>query len=130
MKKSVIFLSVCSFWTLGWYDDANAQYDYKDIAGLEVRIRMLEERVKRLEHGVRPLKSTTKEVARVNASGWRSKVNWRLLQKGMTKDQVRDILGAPSKISSQIQADWWYYKDGLDGNVMFYDNRLVAWDEP
>jgi len=59
---------------------------------------------------------------------WRDKSQWRKLQRGMSKDDVRKLLGEPGKISSAKFYEFWYY---AGGNVTF-DNkgRLDYWDEP
>jgi hypothetical protein len=52
---------------------------------------------------------------------------WRKLQRHMTKDDVRKLLGEPQAISVSKFAESWYY---VDGNVT-YDGkgRLDSWSE-
>jgi hypothetical protein len=52
---------------------------------------------------------------------------WRKLQRHMTKDDVRKLLGEPKAISVSKFAESWYY---VDGNVT-YDGkgRLDMWSE-
>ena len=52
---------------------------------------------------------------------------WRLLKKGMTKPQVTQLLGTPSKINAGGVLDFWYY--GL-GSVSFSDDGVFGWSEP
>jgi uncharacterized protein YchJ len=52
---------------------------------------------------------------------------WRKLQRHMTKDDVRKLLGEPQAISVSKFAESWYY---VDGNLT-YDGkgRLDMWSE-
>jgi len=45
----------------------------------------------------------------------------------MTKPQVTQLLGTPSKINAGGVLDFWYY--GL-GSVSFSDDGVFGWSEP
>jgi hypothetical protein len=52
---------------------------------------------------------------------------WRKLQRHMTKDEVRKILGDPGTVSVSRFAESWYY---TDGNVTFDGKgRVQMWSE-
>ncbi|OGW72186.1 MAG: hypothetical protein A2Y02_00015 [Omnitrophica bacterium GWA2_52_12] len=66
---------------------------------------------------------------------WRNLEDWRSVRKGMSKDQVRNLLGEPNQISHNILGfeDWIYgsgrYQGG--GQVTFGLGASVeGWDEP
>jgi hypothetical protein len=64
---------------------------------------------------------------------WKDKSRWRLLEKGMTKAQVQEILGPPVEIDNSYSAlgEFWYYPDMLNGEINFDAQGLVkGWREP
>ena len=60
-------------------------------------------------------------------TGMKDRSQWRKLQRHMTKDDVRKLLGEPQAISVSKFAESWYY---VDGNLT-YDGkgRLDMWSE-
>ena len=60
-------------------------------------------------------------------AGMRDRSQWRKLQRHMTKNDVRKLLGEPKAITVSKFAESWYY---VDGNVT-YDGkgRLDMWSE-
>lgn len=74
-----------------------------------------------------------KDVAEQKQPRWKNRENWRRLRKGMTKAQVKAILGPPGKIrADDYYGDTWYYPDVLDGEVSFDGDseRVDGWEEP
>ncbi len=57
----------------------------------------------------------------------KDRIQWRKLQRRMTKDEVRRLLGEPKAITVSKFAESWYY---VDGNLT-YDGkgRLDMWSE-
>ena len=56
---------------------------------------------------------------------------WRMMRKGMSKDDVRKLLGEPKSISAGVWGDSWYYPDVLHGKVEFdKQGRVTGWTEP
>ena len=51
---------------------------------------------------------------------------WRKLQKGMSYDQVRKLLGEPDRISGGGLTVWYYN----GGSVLFLSDRVDSWTEP
>jgi outer membrane protein assembly factor BamE (lipoprotein component of BamABCDE complex) len=53
---------------------------------------------------------------------------WRKLQRGMSKDDVKKLIGEPGKVSVAKYYEFWYYGGG---NVTFDSKgRLDSWNEP
>jgi len=64
---------------------------------------------------------------------WKDKSHWRMLQKGMSKNDVRKLLGEPLKIESGGPLEHWSYTGAgiLGAHVTFDENgRVWGWDEP
>jgi len=93
------------------------------VLDLQVRLRQLETEGLQRVTGNRPAR---------DANGWEDKQNWRRLRKGMTKSEVRRLLGEAGKISANaILGDTWYYPDAAGGRVRFdTGDRLKSWSEP
>jgi len=53
--------------------------------------------------------------------------SWRQLKKNMSEEQVRALLGEPSKVDGGTFAVW-NYKNG--GAVTFYNDKVYSWEEP
>lgn len=96
------------------------------VTSLETQISELQARVVRLEKQIfYPAASSEQSIQRVTPG----KAAWRSLQKGMSKDQVRRILGDPKDIILFPTWETWWYP-GI-GSVEFNDSNLVkGWIEP
>jgi len=63
-------------------------------------------------------------------SGWATTSTWRKLVKGMSKDNVRELMGEPSRISKRPPFEVWTYPPE-SGIIRFDDSgRVYGWDEP
>lgn len=125
MKRSTLFLSVIFV----VFSAQEMQADDR-VAKLEMRIAELELRVAKLE---RLLSRTESERAtQIKPRNYRNKANWRRLKLGMTKTQVKAILGDPPyRRVIPFLGDYWYYPDASGGHVQFDTSGLiVGWDEP
>lgn len=96
-------------------------------SALEQRVSRLEERVAKMERFI--LQSASqKEPTRTFVPPGKEK--WRRLRKGMTKSQVRSILGEPRRIEAGT-FDYWYYSGStLSSRITFYHEIVDAWKEP
>ncbi len=93
------------------------------------KISKLEERVKQLE-GLLEKCSETGNRQTEDEWGWQNKKNWRRLESGMTKTQVRSILGEPIKRIKGTRT-LWYYPNIYGAYVSFDKNGLLSgWNEP
>ena len=90
----------------------------KDVQNLKLRLTKLEVSQSSTSNQQKPSTST---------DGWKFLANWRSLKKGMSYDDVRTILGEPSRIQGGTIAYWFYTNRS---SVTFYEDRLDSWTEP
>ena len=126
----------------------------QEIADQEVRISQLEKAMKaiqengsragnivdailKLEAAVRDLKAIpTPEPIPPRTPPWYSPSSWNLLTRGMSRAQVEEILGPPSRESKVMDVDTWYYSTDsraattLNGSVTFTGDRVTAMVPP
>jgi len=86
-------------------------------ADIDKRLDDLERRVKALESVHQPTQQTP--------SAARSA--WRQLAEGMSREQVRTLLGEPDRIEGGA-IERWQWKSG--GFVTFLQGRVDHWSEP
>lgn len=59
---------------------------------------------------------------------WERKESWSQLRPGMTTDQVRGILGEPTREESDVAFTYWRYGEGQDaGRVTFVSGKVKDW---
>jgi len=123
MKKSMLFCFVIILLSSSLFSDQSS-----DIKKLEARIIELEKRVEKLEALIENSGKSKIEVT----DKWKNRSLWRQLKVGMTKSQVRYLLGEPRKIDGGSILTYWYYsKQGWHSEVTFDDNgRIYGWTEP
>ena len=101
----------------------------KDIDKLKQKITELEKRIKDLE-AVLKIYHRPDVQKPGDTYGWSDKKSWRNLKEGMTRDQVKSLLGEPVKIIKGSKTIW-YYPSFYDGVVSFDKNgKLTSWKEP
>ena len=97
---------------------------------LEKKVEQLELRINKLENKLMTEKTTQKS-PNVSKGDYKDKGNWRKLEIGMTKYQVKELLGEPERISKDnigSYMEFWSY--GL-GRVTFGDRgTLISYSEP
>jgi outer membrane protein assembly factor BamE (lipoprotein component of BamABCDE complex) len=99
---------------------------------MESRIQQLEEIVRVLEKRIAALEAKPSTRSSPAASGL-DKVAWRKLKKDMSKDEVEQLLGSPSKIDEFGSFSIWNYRypSGKSGTVNFDEEmNLDGWHEP
>ena len=99
--------------------------DSERITQLENEVNELRLRVQKLENPQSNASNQQKQV--VANEGARSIANWRKLNRGMSYNEVRGILGEPMRIEGGGIATWRYPSNG---SVVFIRDRLSSWDEP
>lgn len=126
MKSAVIIFSFIFFLAGGKLlaQDNGSRTDTakSKIDSIEIEITNLKNRISELE------KEKVKQ--RAKTGNYKVRANWLLLEKGMTKEQVKELLGEPGKVLSGFGA-YWYYPDSFGGKVEFDDNeKVTGWSEP
>jgi hypothetical protein len=135
LNSSRLILALVIVLSLSGLKSATAQSDQVEslrtkVEQLQRRVSGLEARIDRLEKMLLSNKSRTREeVSTVNPNGWKNIENWRRLEKGMSKSEVRKILGRPGKVSTGA-LDFWYYPDVTGGEVTFDGGKVQGWQEP
>ena len=100
------------------------------VARLEARIKVLEARVTALEMEIATL---SKQLHASPARTENAKGAWSMLQEGMTKTDVRRILGEPDDIPPNSYLEIWDYSKTYGGScsVTFDENGEVeSWNAP
>jgi hypothetical protein len=99
--------------------------DSERITQLEKEVQELKLRLSKLEGP----QTTTNQQQRniVSGEGWKSLANWRSLKTGMSYDEVRSILGEPSRIEGGTLAYWRYSNGAFVG---FFRDKVQQWEEP
>jgi hypothetical protein len=99
--------------------------DSERLTQLENQVNELRLRLQKLEN---PLPNASNQQKQVVANeGAKSIANWRKLNRGMSYNEVRGILGEPMRIEGGGIATWRY---ASNGSVVFIRDRLSSWDEP
>jgi len=100
--------------------------DSDRIAQLEKEVQDLKHRLTQLESS--PAGSTARQKSAVASSGdWKILANWRSLKKGMSYEEVRAILGEPTRVQGGSMTYWFYPSRS---GVTFYEDKLDFWTEP
>ena len=104
------------------------------ISVIELKLIELQKKIDDLQRSVNQIASgPSKTQAAPAIERWKNVDNWRTgLQKGMTKSQVRDLMGEPSKINTYtlLGEDWIYGFQG-SGEIHFSPKGIVeSWTEP
>ncbi|MGD1047347.1 MAG: outer membrane protein assembly factor BamE [Candidatus Krumholzibacteriaceae bacterium] len=101
----------------------------KKVARLEARIKVLEARVASLEREARLSRQPRASFVRTQGA----KGAWSMLQEGMTKADVRRILGEPDTIPPNSYLEIWDYSKTYGGScsVTFDENgKVESWNAP
>jgi hypothetical protein len=107
---------------------ADAAPDGPSIEALQQQIRALQKRVDRLEATIQQgVPVNPAQTVQPVPGGWKKEANWNLLSKGMTTDEVSEILGEPQRRRSVNKFEFWEYGDGL---ARLYLRRLKSWEIP
>ena len=75
------------------------------------------------------------EASAQNDTSTKDRAQWRKLQRHMTKDEVRKLLGEPDRVSVSRFFESWYYSGGnlnFSGGSVTFDGkgRVDFWSEP
>jgi len=99
---------------------------------VEERVALLEKHVANLQERVSKLERQLTGRVTPGTAGREAKSGiapWRALHKGMTKDEVKKLLGEPKDMMKLNEYDVWDYPGG--GSVRFDGSgRVEGWYEP
>jgi len=87
---------------------------------LFVEIRRLSEQVRALETELRALQATSSYTNGLSPT----LAAWRRLKSNMTPDEVKAVLGEPTRVADQ----YWYYPNY--GKITFIADLVFQWEEP
>jgi len=108
------------------------------LADLQRRVGKLEQLVGQLQREVADLQSQTQGRQQqaqpvVPKSNWHELGSWRRLQRGMTMDQVRQLLGEPERVDAEPVFIYWKWGEPVFGGSVYFGvdtNRVAGWSEP
>ena len=59
---------------------------------------------------------------------WREPVLWSRIRTGMSEDDVRKLLGKPTRVETAIFTTWYYHKTSIDhSHVWFDEGKVLGW---
>jgi hypothetical protein len=120
-NKKIVFVGY-----LLWVVAANSiAADIDRVSELEQEIKQIKDRLNNLEKIVVGKKSDKKPI--VASDSWKYLSNWRALKNGMAYEDVKSLLGEPSKIDGGSVAYWIYPNKG---RVIFVRDKIQSWEEP
>ena len=102
---------------------------------LETRVSSLERRLTVLEKAIggKTQDRTGVSLGRSPKAAWKILANWReQLHTGMSKGEIRALMGDPDKIDKYIlSGEVWSYGYPSGGEIRFgADGRVESWSEP
>ena len=104
---------------------ANSAGDAAQLEEHELRISNLERRVLELEAKLRAASGSG-----VTLTSNPTLAAWRKIQEGMTRREVRAVLGEPKTIDGGSLESWYYSNNHGHSYVIFLDGRVYRWNEP
>ncbi len=129
IKKHLIFSKIVNF-IVGIVFIASSSFvfanDGERLRQLENEIQEIKSRLSRIEN--LPPNSIASNRNFTSKDGWKQLTNWRTIKKGMTQDEIRNLLGDPENIRTSSNFTWWKYPK--NGDVRFYDEKTDGWTEP
>ena len=127
--KTVLFTSIAIVGTMLFFVAAGPGQS----ASLENRVVELEQRLSELERKVARLTSPETPEKVVFSKKWKNEANWRKLQPGMTREQVRQLMGGePDMIFRHAtgQENWRFGSSLSGGEISFSNGQVDGWTEP
>ena len=91
-----------------------------DEVALEKRVTELEARLKKLEQLIDEKFADDR---------WKEPILWRRIRPGMSKSDVRKLLGKPARIEKAIFTTWYYHKTSkLHSHVWFDEGKVLGFE--
>lgn len=126
----LLALFVCvSLFALFSYSKISVSAENDDIESLKQKITELEKRIKDLEAILKIYHAPEKKESD-ETYGWLNNKSWRNLRKGMSEDEVKNLLGEPLKTVGGSKTIWYY--PNFYRNYVSFDEKgnLTGWIEP
>ena len=123
MIRFTLFMLGLTASTLSWADDVPSRTEFN----------ALEQRVEQLEHALQVQQAKpTVNAAPTLAPGQHLVTEsaadhpdlWKTLQHGMSQDQVKSLLGAPSRTLLINHQDMWYYETRHGNGSLIFNHDL------
>jgi hypothetical protein len=135
-RKSVSQILILFVFFIAVPGQARAQQ--AKVEELKRRVEKLEQLVGQLQRRVADLESQIqgrqeRKQPVVAKGNWREIGSWRSLRRGMTMEQVTEILGEPEKVDAGSLFIYWYWGGYPSGGSVHFNtdtNRVAGWDEP
>lgn len=127
LTPQVAVLLLCCFVANASFADSPSEAYAARIEKLEALVASLEKRVSELEGN-----SSQKEApaeARPDNAAWQDVANWRSLRNGMSKTQVRALLGEPAQIRANGSLETWRWPGPRFSTVTFRNEKVDGWNE-
>ena len=91
-----------------------------DDASLQQQIDELKNRVQKLE------KLLDEKFA---DDRWKDSILWSRIRPGMSFEEVRKLLGKPTRVEEAIFTTWYYHKTSkLHSHVWFDEGKVLGWE--
>jgi hypothetical protein len=104
-----------------------------DAQSLDQRVEQLERRVAELERRLQAAEAAPQRpsaaASSVGSGNWKELASWRRLRQGMDMEDVRRLLGEPSRIVV-IGDTLWFYGDYANVTFDGQSQKLSGWSEP
>jgi hypothetical protein len=135
-RKSVSRILILFVFFIAAPGQARAQQ--AKVEELKRRVEKLEQLVGQLQRRVADLESQIqgrqeRKQPVVAKGNWREIGSWRDLRRGMTMEQVRELLGEPERVDAGPVLIYWRWGEPLLGGSVSFDtdtNRVTGWAEP
>jgi len=93
-----------------------------DEASLQRRIMDLEKRVATLEQRLDEASAKDR---------WKDPILWQRIKKGMTSDEIRKLLGKPTRVEQRIFSTWYYHPTSQMHSFVWLDeDKVLGWEAP
>ena len=87
----------------------------------------LQQQVTKLENRVQKLEKLLAE--KFADDRWRDSILWSRIRQGMSHDEVRKLLGKPTREEQAIFTTWYYHNTSKDHSYVWFDEgKVLGWE--
>lgn len=98
------------------------------IERLERKTAEPEERLRQVEGKATAEGKTGRPPA--TSGNWRDIASWCRLKLGMGTEEVRAVLGEPTRVNAGLRTFWYWEQGSKTGHVYFMHEKVEGWSEP